>query len=153
VAQANIFAFGKFYLIEKTVALVNICGKHITAHLIDYPDNIITRTSTVTESTAPSVPNLFGLPGIAPAGGGRLYELNDLVSKLVQYHAIKYPSRQLEAIYLMGNDADNEALNALAAANHAPVFMVDDAFVPKLPPESQVRSLIYSIGASLGSDG
>jgi len=147
VAQNNVFNFARRFLSQKTVIIAHIDSRGAAAHLIDLPDSIITRTAKADVGSETGLLGLLGgqESGLAPA-------LTSLVSKLAQYHSIKYPKRKLDAIYLMGDEANESLKEALVQANLAPVSLVDEACFPLTAPEYKVRGLIYSVGALLGNE-
>jgi hypothetical protein len=80
-------------------------------------------------------------------------ELLELTSKLIQFHSIKYPNRQIESIYLMGGGADETARERLMTANSIPVEIIGGSYFSGLAADIDPRVLVYSAGAVLGSGG
>ena len=142
VAQHSILKFAQAYFPEKVLIVVHCDAKAITAHLLNKPVNIITRTAQI----GGDLDVLAALSNTMNTSA----ELLDVVSKLVQYQAIKYPENPPEGVYVMGDAVEYAVLDALQDSLEIRVTPVQALTFPFGGGED-CASLLYAIGAILKS--
>ena len=147
VPQNNIYNFATRFLKKETLMVADLDGKNITVHLLVLPDNMITRTAEKREAVIDT--GFFAMAGMQ---NNTQSELSDLMSKLIQFHSIKYPQRQLQAIYLMGGEADESAQEELSQLTSVPVEIIDRTLFEKYLCGMKPQDMVYSIGALLSDE-
>lgn len=157
VSQNCAWNFAQQYIDKKSFVVVNLSAKKIAAHLINRPSDIITRMGGLSqELEQESYTGLFGLDLSAeasPVADNTAEELWSIVSKLIQYQAIKYPGSAVEAIYLTGSVATLQHAQMLTGNSDLPTCVLGQDWNPLQSASGSdfdIPTLFYSFGAALG---
>ncbi len=150
VAQNGILNFAKTFLSGATMIIANVNATTVTAHLLNLPDSIITRSANVAQ-TGGGLDVLASIAGPDPdAPPPEITELADIMTKLVQYQSIKHPGKPVECVYLIGDTLTDDTKSTLLSYTDVPVKNVDEiCFRDVYSAGCGIRSLAYVVGAVL----
>ncbi len=150
VAQNSILNFAKMFLSGKTMIIANVNAMAVSAHLLNLPDSVITRSANVTQ-TGGSLDVLASIAGPDPdAPPPEVTELADIMTKLVQYQSIKHPGKPVECVYLIGDTLTDDIKSMLLSYTDVPVKNVDEiCFRDVHSAGCGIRNLVYVVGAVL----
>ncbi len=123
------------YFSNKTVAVVRLSQKDITLHLLNPPQNIITRNTRLMQGDITSLSDALE--------GSRATLIQDL-EKLNSYQSIKFPGRQIDDIVLFGNNKDPNTAKAVRESLGIPCHLLSD--IIKSFSDSEA---VYTVGALL----
>lgn len=142
ILQDSIFNFACKFVPEQTVIICNITKKIVTLHLINKPNNVITRTSNIEESNSLDLLNV-----LQKEEGDVIDETKSQLSKLLQYQAIKSAERNIEAIYIMGELGNLESLNKIKEEFSENIKLLSEIKLPFAVNESIYNGHIYALSA------
>lgn len=158
VAQNSAFDFAKRLITQKSFIIVHVSVKKLTAHLINFPHDVITRVVELNQPQEESFTGLFGgdlsAETIAAPEVSLAEELWSMVSKLTQYQAIKYPGTTLESIYLTGSATTPEHAQLLTQNSDIPTRILGRDWMPirtSAEQEGNTVSLFYNLGAAMST--
>lgn len=143
--QDSIFNFITNFLEDRVSIFVNITPMQMTFHLINRPDNIITRIALLGQPT-----ELFGGEESDITQENHFSMLNDQIQKLIQYQTIKYIGENIEKIYLSGEGADEIMKNRLFSELNIPTMLLSELTQNFIQNTGQNWSpFIYAISAAV----
>ncbi len=135
--------FIKTFYANKTVALAKLGSKNITLHLMNPPDNMLTR-DTVIESSAASLDVLANIN--ASSNPQTVFVQN--IEKLNSYQNIKFPGQSIEKILICGHTASDELVNFVNTS-----LGLTSELLPKMDGKLSNAASIYTMGAALSLGG
>lgn len=109
ITQDGALSYAKTFLEDKTIIIAYLASNQIMLHLINQPDKIITRNTSLSDEGGLDVLGALG----SSQDTSILQQGYSQISKLVQYQAIKYPDVAVETIYIVGECADDEMVRFL----------------------------------------
>ncbi len=132
------------YFEKETVALAKLGDKSIALHLLNPPDNMITR-DVVVDSQSDSLDVVAGLS--AAPSAQTIFIQN--IEKLNSYQNIKFPGKPIDRICIFGPQADPSVASLVESSVGIKSGMLSD-----IDPEVAKCAAVYTIGAmlSLGAD-
>ncbi len=134
-------SFVETFFADKTVALAKLGSKNITLHLMNPPDNMITR-DIVIESAAATLDVLANIN--ASSEPQTVFVQN--IEKLISYQNIKFPGKTIEKILVYGHSANDELVNFVNTS-----LGLTSELLPKLDGELSNAASVYTMGAALSS--
>ncbi len=133
--------FIESYFEDQTIALAKLASSSISLHLLNPPDNIITR-DIVVDSSVDSLDIVASMNDTADPQN--IFVQN--IEKLNSYQNIKFPGKSIDKVIVHGQSADMQLLSFVKGAVSLPCELlsnVDDIF--------EKYSTVYTIGAMLCS--
>ncbi len=122
---------------NQTVALAKMGEENITLHLVNPPDNIITR-DIVIESSASSLDVLESMG----SDSDPITVFVQNIDKLNSYQNIKFPGKQIDKILIYGQSANEELVSSVNRMG-----AINSELLPKLDGDSSNAASVYTLGA------
>ncbi len=108
------------YFPDKTVALAKLSQKSITLHLLNPPDNMITRNAAIDTGASSSLNVLDNIGG--SSSPETVFVQN--IEKLNSYQSIKFPGKAISQVLLYGRSARDELVKLVSDTVGVPCAML-----------------------------
>ncbi len=133
--------FIESYFEDQTIALAKLASKSISLHLLNPPDNIITR-DIVVDSSVDSLDILASMNETADPQN--VFVQN--IEKLNSYQNIKFPGKSIDNVIVHGQSADMQLLSFVKSAISLPCELLSN-----VNSVFEKYSTVYTIGSMLCS--
>ncbi len=127
------------YFPNRVISLAKLGSNGITLHLLNPPDNIITRNIAISTEKIASLDPFVAAQDDAPQA-----KFLQNIEKLNSYQSIKFPGNPIEQLFVFGNKPDNTLCDVISETVGIDVNMLSD-----VRGEFDSGIVVYTLGSML----
>ncbi len=127
------------FFADQTIALAKLGDKNISLHLLNPPDNMITRDIVIDSAAS----TLDVLASISTNSDPKTVFVQN-IEKLNSYQSIKFPGKPIDKVIVYGHTANEELLSTVKSSLSVPCELL-----AKLNGELSNASSVYTLGSAL----